>query len=84
MVIEIEDRHNKNTSTQVYSFLSKLGYSCFAIIENKVLKIENTKFELIQKKRSANNFIFVHQNNSGVSENLSKITLWNKREYKLP
>ena len=84
MVIEIEERHNKNTSTQVYNFLSKLGYSCFAIIEDKILKIENTKFESIQKKRSANNFIFVHQNNTGVREYLSKITLWNKQDYKLP
>ncbi len=79
MVIEIEERHNKNTSTQVYNFLSKLGYLCFAIIENKILIIENAKFELIQKKRSANNFIFVHQNNSEISKHLRGITSWNKR-----
>jgi FkbM family methyltransferase len=64
LLIEIEERHRKNSIKSVIQFLNKYDYKCFFYSNNDILSFDNFKIEIHQNMKSdlyINNFIFLHK-----------------------
>lgn len=56
LLVEIEERHNKNKVMDTINYINKLGYSSFFLDEDKLVETKNLK-----EFKNINNFIFKSQ-----------------------
>ena len=76
IIIEIEDRHNKNTSSDVFNFFTDLNYFCYVILDGQISKLEIEKFNHIQENQLAHNFIFIHDSCHNILSCIGKKISW--------
>ena len=56
LLVEIEERHSKNTVNDTINYINKFGYVSFYLSENKLLETKN-----LSNDDTINNFIFISQ-----------------------